>query len=132
MEFFILKEAEDIDTIHTERLIKITICILRLQNSLIYSRIQAYPVMGRILPPYNKDFYGSTQAENVLKMPAETPWKYNIKHFKNKNKTAAQLKCVISTHKGNLWKNISFVPIGCKWELHGEVRTLNSAATLKC
>lgn len=56
MEFFILREAEDIDTIHMEQLIKITICILRLQNSLIYSRIQAYPVMGRILPPYNKDF----------------------------------------------------------------------------
>lgn len=27
---------------------------------------------------------------------------------KNKNKTAAQLKHVISLHKGNLWKNISF------------------------
>jgi len=35
MEFFILKEAEDIDTIHIELLLKITICILRLQNSLI-------------------------------------------------------------------------------------------------
>lgn len=114
MEFFILKEAEDIDTIHTELLIKITICILRLQNSLIYSQIQAYPVMGRILPPYNKDFFGSTQPENVVKMPAETPWKYKTKHFKYKNKTAAQLKCVISPHKGNLWKNISFVPIGWK------------------
>lgn len=80
MEFFILKEAEDIDTIHIELLIKITICILRLQNSLIYSWIQAYPAMGRIFPSYNKDFFGSTQPENTEKMPAETPWKYKMKH----------------------------------------------------
>lgn len=80
MEFFILKEAEDIDTIHIELLIKITICILRLQNSLIYSWIQAYPVMGRIIPSYNKDFFGSTQPENTEKMPVETPWKYKMKH----------------------------------------------------
>lgn len=79
MEFFILKEAEDIDTIHIELLIKITICILRLQNSLIYSWIQAYPVMGRIFPSYN-DFFGSTQTENTEKMLAETPWKYKMKH----------------------------------------------------
>lgn len=79
MEFFILKEAEDIDTIHIELLIKITICILRLQNSLIYLQIQAYPAMGRILPII-RIFFGSTQLENVVKTPAKTPWKYKMKH----------------------------------------------------
>lgn len=81
MEFFILKEAEDIDTIRTERLIKITICILRLQNSLIYSWIQAYPVMGRILPPYNKNFFGSTQPENVVKNACRNPMEIQHKTF---------------------------------------------------
>lgn len=116
MEFFILKEAEDIDTIHIELLIKITICILRLQNSLIYSQIQAYPVMGRSFPSYNKDFFGGTQPENVVKMPPETLWKHKMKHQNPNLKTAAQLKRVISPHKGHLGKNISFLLIGWKLE----------------
>lgn len=52
--------------------------------------------------------------------------------LKNKNKTAAQLKCVISPHTGDLWKNISFVLIGWKSEAAQRSEKLNSAASLKC
>jgi len=68
--------------------------------------------MGRIFPSYNKDFFGSTHPEKCSENACRNPMEIQNETLKNKNKTAAQLKRVISPHKGNLWKNISFAVIG--------------------